>query len=51
MVNKYRSANGLGSMKWDEKLAGLAAKHSKVMFDTRTMAHSDYPYWENIAYA
>lgn len=51
LVNKYRASKGLKKVKWNWKLASQAAAHSKVMYTQRSMYHSNYGGWENVAFS
>lgn len=50
-VNKYRMSMGMGTVRWDDKLAGWADEHSRTMFMQSHLFHSDHGLWENVAYS
>lgn len=50
LVNNYRVRSSLVAVQWNTRLAQQAAAHSKEMYDRRSMYHSNYGGWENVAY-
>lgn len=50
-VNLYRAQFSLSEVAWNKQLARQACAHSQVMYEHRSMHHSTYGGWENVAYS
>lgn len=51
IVNGYRRSKGRHSVAWNGKLARQAQAHAHKMFRRKSLHHSKYKGWENVAYA
>lgn len=50
-VNIYRRSIGAQAVRWDDGLAIQAAAHSKEMWSRKSLYHSTYEGWENVAWS